>query len=70
MVRVDVAVVGVICLAAANNSIGAPEDRRLNALQVGSVPRIDGLLNDDCWKQVKWQSGFRRHVAHRLGNGF
>lgn len=35
--------------------------RIYNTQQIqGAVPKIDGKLEDDCWKQVAWADGFRQ----------
>ena len=40
------------------SQINLPVKRTANALRINNAPKIDGKLDDDCWKLAKINNGF------------
>ncbi len=38
--------------------------RRYEAIRVEQVPKIDGILDDECWKLGTWSAGFTQQIPH------
>lgn len=55
-----------IILSKQINASNIPATKRVFKTDKSTVeaPTIDGLLNEDAWKQVSWQDGFLQHVPN------
>jgi len=56
---------GFVVLAGLTGSIASDasaEGASLVAEPISSPPKLDGRLDDDCWKSARWNSGFLRHT--------
>ena len=62
MHKVVISLVGITWLAACSGSVATPDETHVKAVQVSSAAKMDGALDDDCWKEADWRSGFRQHV--------
>jgi len=62
MREVVLVLVGFTWMTVCSGSFAASDDTHVKAVQVSSGAKVDGVLEDDCWKEADWRSGFRQHV--------
>ena len=62
MCKTLVALVALTCLTGPSTSGALADGASLVAEPISSSPKLDGVLDDGCWKGARWHSGFRRHT--------
>ena len=49
-----------------NDSVVDIEHRSYTTQRLENAPKIDGILDDDCWSKIEWQTDF---TVNRPNNG-